>query len=558
MHPEPVRNLLIALTAPLLALAHPLAAQNTSAAASGYSVQGTVVNSLTGQGISRALVTLTAEEATLTGGDGQFSFDNVPAGQYQVSISKPGFLGIGNAGGRAAFQDTFAARAAGQASPPHRIVVGADMPSLTYRLTPTAVIAGVVSLSTADPADGIRVTLYRQSLRTGRAQWSIAGNARTRSDGSFRLGGLLPGRYMLSTEASIDNPAASAGSRAAVWGYPPEYYPGVTDPGAAGVIALGAGQQAEADISLVRQQFFPVTAAVRSPSTVLGANFQVLDRGGRTTGLLAHYDPRDQVVRANAPNGTWELQGRASGRTIAWGQTEFVVAGAAATVAVNMAEVPQVPVNIQQVVTSSTATQTGNPDLGLMPVPADGGAPVGGGLAMTTGPDGSSTTLRLTTPGRYWILATPFQSFYVSSITSGGVDLASNPLTVVAGSSVAPIDVTLRDDGGKIAGQIQSGSALSAASAASGDAPTLTVYAIPLFPSAQSMKQTTVQADGTFALANLAPGSYRVVACDYAPEIDYHSPEGLSAWTGKGQTVSVEAGGTAQAMLDVVHAEAAQ
>ncbi|HTW48717.1 MAG TPA: carboxypeptidase-like regulatory domain-containing protein [Acidobacteriaceae bacterium] len=560
MPPRNLRNPFLALTALLVAVAVavPVFAQDASSGL--YSVGGTVVNSLTGQGIPHALVTLSADLATLTGGDGQFSFDNVPAGQYLVSVSKPEYLGIGNTGGGRGPR-MMGGVFRGQDSPPRHLLVGADMPSVTYRLTPTATIVGVVSLSTSDPADGIRVLLYRQSFRSGRGQWSLAGNTRTRSDGSFRMGDLPPGRYMLATEASLDNPAAETGSRLAVWGYPPEYYPGVTDPGSAGIIAVGAGQQAEADMALVRQQFFPVTAAVRSSSSAMGANVEVLDRGGRQTGLPAHYNAREQVFHANVPNGTWELQGRAYGRTMSWGRTEIVMAGAPMSVAVNMAEVPQIPVNIERVVTSSTTTGYGGggPGVNLMLLAVDGvGNTMGGGMSPAPGSNDTAWTLRLAEPGRFWVQASSYGAFYVSSITSGGVDLASNPLIVTPGSSLAPIDVTLRDDGGSIAGQIQSGSGSPANTLASGDTPVITVYAIPLFPSAEPMPQAAVQADGTFAMKNVAPGSYRVVACDYTPEIDYHTPEGLSAWTGKGQTVSVQAGGTAQAMLDVTHAGGSQ
>jgi hypothetical protein len=553
-------NLFPWLTAALLALAgaRSARAQDAAAPASLYSLHGMVVNSLTGQGISHALVSLGADQATLTGGDGQFSFDNLTAGQYLVSVAKPGYLGIGNTGGARGPRVVNGVSHDVANSPPRHLQVGADMPSVTYRLTPTATIVGVVSLSTADPADSIRVLLYRNSMRSGRAMWNLAGNTRTRSDGSFRLGDLAPGRYMVATQASVDNPAAESGIRTTVWGYPPEYYPGVTDPGAAGVIALGPGQQAEADVSLTRQQLFPVTAAVRSSSNAMGASFEVLDRGGHATGLPAHYDPREQVVHAYVPNGTWDLQGRAAGRSMSWGRTEFVMAGAPIGVAVNMAEIPQVPVNINRVVTASSTGNSGGPGLNLILIAADSvGNAVGGGMTPLPGSNGTEWTLHLAEPGRFWLQATPYGGFYVSSITSGGTDLASNPLIAAAGSSLAPIDVTLRDDGGTIAGQIQSASASPLNAATPGDAPVITVYAIPLFPSVQPMPQAAVQSDGTFAMRDVAPGSYRVVACDYTPEIDYHTPEGLSAWASKGPAVTVDAGATAQAMLDVVHEEAA-
>jgi hypothetical protein len=48
-----------------------------------------------------------------------------------------------------------------------------------------------------------------------------------------------------------------------------------------------------------------------------------------------------------------------------------------------------------------------------------------------------------------------------------------------------------------------------------------------------------------------------VVACDAAQEIDFHSTEGLAAWAGKGQTVTVDPGGTASVELEILHTTAA-
>ena len=57
---------------------------------------------------------------------------------------------------------------------------------------------------------------------------------------------------------------------------------------------------------------------------------------------------------------------------------------------------------------------------------------------------------------------------------------------------------------------------------------------------------------GQFTIPNLPPGSYRVVAFDAQQEIDFHTPEGLAKYSGKGQTVTVEAGGTANVQLDLI------
>jgi hypothetical protein len=551
-----VRKLLIPLIASLLALAgpQPLRAQDAATSGALYTARGTVVNSVTGQGVPHALVTLNDEYAVLTGGDGQFSIDNVPAGIYGASVAKPGYLGIGSARNQSGLpMHTRASRV-------RPISVGPDMTSVTIPLVPTATIAGQISLSTADPADGIRVSLYRRQLHSGHVQWEMAGSTRSRSDGSFRIGGLPPGSYMLATQASLDSPDPSEASGQPVWGYPPAYYPGVTDPGAAGVITLGAGQQAEADIALTRQQFFPVTTTIRTQDTRMPGDFELLDMGGHPTGLNGHFDFRLGLLRANLPNGSWVVEGRGFGRDMTWGRVEVHVAGAPVAVALTMQSVPHIPINIQREFTSSTATNSSGAGLNLVLASADPFATnsAGGGLGPVPGSNGTAWQVNLAEPGRFWIEVFAFGATYVSSVTSGGVDLASTPLVIDPGSPPSPIDVTLRDDGGSITGQLNTLAADTQGTPAAADQTAqVIVYAIPQFPFPGGLPQSSVRQDGTFSFNNLAPGSWRVVACDSPQDIDYHSPEGLAAWTGKGQTATVEAGGTAHVTLDVTHMESA-
>lgn len=544
------------LLAVLLFLATwPVSAQD-GGSAPGVPVRGVVVNSITGQGVPRALVVLSGDLATMTGGDGQFSFDSVPVGQYLVSVSKPGYQGFGNTGGSRGPRVVHGASTWVETAPRH-LQVGPEMPSVTFRIAPSAAIVGIVTLSTSDPADGIALNLYRQQIQFGHPTWSAAGHATTRSDGSFRFGNLPPGSYMLETSASLDSPEPNAASRLPVWGYPPVYYPGVTDPGSAGVITLAAGQQAEADLSVTRQAFYPVMAAVRSPEGRMAANFEIVDAGGNTTGLPAHFDAREQAVHANVPNGTWMLEGRLYGREMAAGVAQFQVASAPVSLALNMAQMPRIPVNLRRELTSTTAPTAAGAGVNLMLRRADsfGSNGVGFGMSQVPGSEGTAWTLNVIEPGRYWVVASPWANLYVSSITSGGTDLASNPLVVMPGSSVAPIDVTLRDDLGSIAGQIQSGSGGATTSAVLGDTPVIRVYAIPLFPTVQPMPEGLVQSDGSFTVNNVPPGSYRVVACDETPQINFHRPEDLAVWAGKGQTVTVDAGGSAHVTLDVVHVQ---
>ena len=162
------------------------------------------------------------------------------------------------------------------------------------------------------------------------------------------------------------------------------------------------------------------------------------------------------------------------------------------------------------------------------------------------------------TPGKYWVTIFPFVG-YVSSVTSGGVDLSREPLIVGAGGASAPIEITLRDDTGMIAGQITSEQSGAGASPGStlGLRTQIFVYAIPLFSTSQQLMQGSASQSGELAIPNLAPGSYRVIAFDHQQNIDFHSPEEMAKYSSMGKTVTVEAGGTVNVQLDSVESEGA-
>jgi hypothetical protein len=488
----------------------------------------------------------------LTDSNGQFSFDNVALGSYALSVTKPGYQGRGGAMGGMIRGNSLNRLHPG---PPQRIQVGPDMPSVTLSITPLATIAGHVTLSTADPDDGIRIQAFDRRMENGHPHWTIAGEARTRSDGSFRIANLEPGSYRLSTMASLDRPGLALNAHGPIWGYPSLYYPGTTDISGAGILTMGAGQQAEADIALVRQQFFPVTGVVHSSSET-PANFEILDSAGRQTGLFARFDRQDGTVHAAVPNGTWTIEAHVYGQSAEWGSTTLQVNGAAASFAMSLQPVPHIPVIIRRDLSDSATSPPAGPGPGmnLEITNADEMRSEGGG-GMTHNENSGSPEwqLNVNEPGRYWVKAEAWPPTYVSSVTSGGVDLGSNPLVIVPGSTPPAVEVTLRDDGGTITGIIDSQTPGAPNPNAAGESPQVWIYAIPLFSTAAALRNVMPNSDGHFSFYAMAPGSYRVVACDAQQDIDFHSAEGLAAWAGKGQTVTVDPGGTASVELDVVH-----
>ncbi len=545
------RTLACAMALLCLALALPCIAQETSDEAGQlYSVKGVVLNSVTHQPVARVLVD-SHQGAVLTDNDGHFEL-NLPEGITQISIKRPGYGARGQPSNRA-------------------VRVGPNLPSLTFEITPEALITGQVTLSTSDPADGIRVFAYRRRVINGRQQWTVETSTRTNSEGAFRIAGLQSGDYLIYTIPSRDTDGPLTRGEA-VYGYPASYYPGVSDMAAAGMLTLSAGQHAEADFILTRQQFYPVTFSVTDRAIGAGINLQIHDRSGHPVGVPVRFNAEQGTATTNLPSGSYFLEARYRAEAQLYGRVDFTVAGAPVSgVHLALAPLHPIPVTIRRVFTSSS---NGNGGGVLLADGSPANGPSGAGLnisltaadevfaqmrgvgglrAVEGSTDASAFEIENITPGRYWVETSPFDG-YVSSITSGGVDLARDPLVVGLGGSTAPIEVTLRDDSATITAQINGALPGSqSSSSAAGEQHEVYVYAIPLFQSSSPIRMSGGQGSGEVSISGLAPGSYRVVAFDAPQEIDFHTPEALTKYIALGETATVDAGGSAHVQLDIIH-----
>ena len=513
-------------------------AQDTSVT---YPVRGVVLDRVSGQPIARVLVDAN-EDAVLTDNDGHFEL-NLPSGTRQINLRRPGYGGRG--------------RGTWQA-----VTVGANMPEITFYLTPDAIITGHVTLSTGDEADGIRIMAYRRRAVNGRERWTLQGMAITNSEGAFRLANLdAPASYLLYSMPAHDRVGAIAPG-AVSYGYPSVYFPGSADLSAAGELTLTPGQQAQADFALTRQPFYSVTITVANNSEGHLVPMQIHDASGRVAEMEVRWNAEQGAAQVNLPSGHYYAEAR-SGHE--YGRVDFTVAGGPVS-GLNLALLPlhSIPVEVHKeftagangttqgvVFSDSEASSDFSAGLNLALASADAfDQGIASRLRRTEGAaDSSSFELEDVAPGQYWVQGQAFQG-YVSSITSGGVDLAREPLVIGPGSSSAPVEVTLRNDVGSISGQLNQ-STTTAANPSLGAVFNAHIYAIPMFPTTGRVPQTMAQSSGTFSIPNLAPGSYHVIALHESEEIDPSDPQELAKFTGKGQTITVEANGTANVQLDV-------
>jgi hypothetical protein len=536
-------------------------------------LHGMVRSAVSGEGVPRALVRVEgdADTGALTDGDGHFEITGIPVGPQVVEVSKPGFFNASSAAEDEA--------SSGGSAPPHNVLVAADMPDVAFTLAPACTIRGRVDLSTGDPAEDISVGLVKEIVANGRAVWQASGFTKTRSDGTYRFGGLTDGQYALYTTPTLDSQPYStlvaSGKAAAAerWGYASVYYPDARDPSGTSRIAVANGSGAEANFTLTREPFHTVSVSVIVPQAAASAHgpdnysSELTDGAGHPLPYSTQYDQNSRTIQAALPDGTYSIvvtsvpatprlemrdgvpQSVAAGGGILVGEADFAVAGHAVTnLRVPLTPASPSPVQVS-VIHSGGAAPSGNEQVEVMLNPAGGwtgGAVIGQyARGATDGPLEASYMA----PGQYW--AHTFvsgRSLCESSFTAGGASLGREPLAISLSGATAPMQLALRDDCAQLALHLPDNLMETGA----GDEKYYTVFAVPDFDFTWDITPVVLRPStgGAFTLNNLTPGSYHVYTFAGNANLEYRNPAVLAALPNPGQTVTLSPGATANLVLE--------
>jgi hypothetical protein len=119
---------------------------------------------------------------------------------------------------------------------------------------------------------------------------------------------------------------------------------------------------------------------------------------------------------------------------------------------------------------------------------------------------------------------------YAASVLFGQANLLRQPLIVGLGGSSQALEITLRDDGASVDGKIE-------------EAVEAHVYFLPLDEGSGEFRNTNTGPDGSFALWQFPPGTYRVLAFDSAQnDLAYNDAETMRKLESKGQVIHLEPG----------------
>lgn len=174
-------------------------------------IVGQVVDADSGRPLRGAVVVLAgpsgpagaAHPRILTGDDGRFVYRGLRRGSYNIYAYKPGY--VEGAHGRR--------RPAGP-SVPLSLADGQRTDEAVVRLWRHAAISGTVVDEAGERLIGVRVQAYRRAVVSGRRRYLPSGTANTDDRGIYRIGGLIPGDYIVGAVAQ--QPAMAVAERAFV------------------------------------------------------------------------------------------------------------------------------------------------------------------------------------------------------------------------------------------------------------------------------------------------------------------------------------------------------
>jgi len=511
-------------------------------------VHGTVINAVTHNPIGRALVCSTDNRyATLTDGEGHFEFTLPKVGAYAggpwLTARKPGFL------------DDPDERRQVEATPGAEVAIS---------LMPEGLIKGRVTFSANDPANRVNVQLFWRQVQDGSPRWQLRSSARTNSNGEFRFAELDPGIYKVLTSEWMDNDPEVTVPGGQLFGFPPVYFPSATDFASASTIQLAAGQVFQADISLVRQPYYPVKIPVTNTEQSGAMNITISLQGQHSPGYSLGYNRGKETVEGQLPNGKYLIEAASYGGNPASGSVNLAVAGAPVEgPGMVLAQNNSIRVNVKEGFTSTDWKASGTITTGgrtfAMPKPrldlnawaesADDFAPQRrGSLRPPTGPNDDSMVLEGLPPGRYWLRLHASRG-YVASATMGGVDLLREPVVVVPGANTQ-IDITMRDDNAEIEGTLLGVPAAPVNSTRS--TPPGYVYCLPSLDSPGQFLELSASSDGKFGYQMVAPGIYRVIAFSRPQrDLPYRDAEAMKLYETKGQVVHFVPGQKVSLQLEI-------
>ncbi len=523
---------------------------------------------------------------TTTDEAGRFAFPDLPAGRFNLTANKAGYLPM-----------NYGAKRPERTGTPIALGDGQQVTGVVMKIARGGVITGAVRDSRGQPVPGaaVRVLRYGYSLLTGErtlSQPGAGGSGTTDDRGVYRAWDLPPGDYVVMVTPSsgrtsgpagledirrltpsetqrarvLVDPARSGDAGTLAVGltgqplsqtpvgskaiYAPVFFPGTTSVSAAATLTLAAAEEragVDVQVELIPTARIdgtinlPAGVTLRSLSitlTPVGAQAQMLGSASRlAAGALPPGTDRTfsfggvtpgqytVLAKTNPSGGRGGSPPGAVGATaVWWGMTDVAVDGRDVSVSIDL--FPGLTVS------GRLAFDGKSPPPGVAGVrfllvpPGSGGNLSAGPSGGEVDADGKFSFIGVT-PGTYRLtrIGAFTGPWSMKSASADGRDVLDAPLEVQAAGGIKDLVVTLTDRPTQLAGVLQDTSGRPASD-----------YFIIVFPNdktywtpgSRRVIETRPGNDGRYAVTGLPAGDYRVAALTDMVAGEWNDPEFLT------------------------------
>ena len=508
----------------------------------------------------------------VTGDEGTFVFDRLPAGRVTLMAAKDGYVTMNYGAPRPGRPGTMVQLA------------GSQTIDLALRLPRGAVIAGTITDVDGLPAAGVQVVALTSRFIGASGERHLVPapvpyRCSTDDRGMYRIYGLAAGEYTISAQSQqravgpavlevrtfTDGRVGAQPLASAI-----VFYPGTTDLAQARRFTLSAGEE-RAGIDLQMQYVPLATVSGVVPVTANGApRYVTMTHLGEIAGVEqtrdARVEPDGRFVFVSIPPGSYMViarpvpasePGTTNGAPTAapsqWFTAPVVVEGQDVTVALS----PQPTLSI-----SGRLEFAGShppPDVSRLRLPSLNATQTIGTymlpLPQVQMEAGGRFTVSGILPGPYRVgvfanrglpgIRTPIGPWWVKSLIVNGRDLLDAPLDLREGTDAAV--ATLSDEASKVSGTVRNVSGTAA--------PDTTVVIFTTdrggwFFNSRRVVGLRADRDGRYAVWNLPPGDYRIVASTDLDQGEWFDPSTLDRLLADAGSITVT--GVEQQSRDLV------
>lgn len=502
-------------------------------------ISGKVINSISNQGIKRAVV-------NISGGGFTYQATTDASGAFHVENVEPieGYFAIANCEG---FENSAGNRGLNK---PFGVQPSQDVKGIEVRMAPHASIAGKVTDRDGDPIENVLVYAMSYTYTGGARMLRVLSSGNTDDRGQFRLADVPRGVYYIAVNArNLGIPVETAQLRVHTEipreAYPEVFYPSAPEPTQATPLVVKPGDDVQGiDFRLSK------VAAFRVRGVVAGGTTAGAGRGGiQAQHCYAGVSMPQQGflnTRANQ-DGTFEIADAVPGTyCINVGRPQANLPFGSATVEVRDRDIDNVVIqtapgfDMNGVVSIDGTPPATTPRVNVTLRNLDFSGATGVAMAADM-----SLTFKNVYPVKYGVQLPQMQGAYVKSIRLGSQDVSDGVFTAAQG---APLLITLGTDPGQIDGTVQSSN-----SSASGA--WVALYSAK-YPARNDLTRTGVVSNaGGFSFNNLAPGDYKILVLESPDAIDSQNLDLRTALERRAVSVTLTGGGHQTVQVTSVSAD---